>query len=333
MAPRKTSRACSRTWALPPTRTKPTPVVVRPLLTAVLLLSLFPGFAAAQETLSPAGGVEIADAWAYDRPDVLLVTDFSFFTGSRTINGFDTDYFATGIIVAGQVRVWEDLWVDAAWGFSHGSFSIPMDPFPIGGGGTRIGNPYLGASYVIDGGGVRGGFGLGFTIPLSEAPEWDPTDPTDLDDLAKSLADVLVAQASGNVNPWLYLSNAFSLVANGHIESVGPFLLAADLTVAPMFATSDTGVYSGDTELVLVPAGEVGWRPSPWLSLGMRGQVAVFPTETDQTLGSIEPFVQAEKRGVGHFRLGFVVHLGGPSGTTFDENGLWALRLTAGVLF
>jgi hypothetical protein len=180
---------------------------------------------------------------------------------------------------------------------------------------------------------VRLTFGLGFTIPISERPSWDPTDPTDLDDLATSLADVLVSRMEGNVRPWLYLPQAFSIIVRGRVESVGPLLLAADLALAPMIATSSTGLYSGDTEFILVPAADVGWRPMPWLSLGIRGQVAVLPTETDETLGSLEPFIEAQKRDVGHFRLGFLLHLGGPTNSTFDDNGLWALRLTAGVLF
>jgi len=308
---------------------------VRPLLIVIAMLGLcgLAAPAAAQTGPFAEDGAEAPDEWAYDRPFVRVVTDFSFYTGSQVVNGLDTDYFGAGFVFAGEVRVWEDLWIEAAWGFPHGSFTIPMDPFPVGGGGTRIGNPYLGASYVVDARPVRMTFGLGFTIPLSETPDFDPTDPTELDNLAKSLADVLVSRMEGNVRPWLYLPDAFSIVARGRVESVGPFLLAADLALAPMIPTSSTGVYTGDAEFVLVPAAEVGWRASPWLSLGLRGQVGIFTNETDETLGSLEPFIEVEKRDVGHFRLGFLMHLGGPTGTTFDTDGLWAIRLTAGVLF
>jgi hypothetical protein len=275
------------------------------------------------------------DPWAYDRPFVRVTTDFSFFTGSADIDeigAMNTNYFGMGFLFKGDVRVWEDLWVEAAWGFPHGSFTAPITP-PIGGGGTRLGNPYLGASYVIDARPVRLTFGLGLTFPVSRRPTWDPTDPTDLDDLAKTLADLFAARIEGNVRPWLYLADTMSIVARGRIESVGHLLLAAELAVAPMFATSATGVYSGDTELVLVPTADIGYRLNPWLALGVRGQVAVFPTEPDETLGSVEPFVNVERRDVGHFRLGFVLQLGGPSGTTFHREGLWALRLTAGIVF
>jgi hypothetical protein len=319
----------------------------RPVRTLALALTLAV-LCAASPALAQRSEEVIADAersedeWGYDRPFVRVVTDFSFFTGSQVVNGADADYFGMGFTFAGEVRVWEDLWIEAAWGFPHGSFTtvldpcpvgMDMDPCPIGGGGTRVGNPYLGASYFLEARPVRVTLGLGFTIPLSKAPSYDPTDPTDLDDLATSLADVLVSRMEGNVRPWLYLSEAFSIIARGRVESVGPLLLAADLAVAPMIATSSSGVYSGDTELVLVPAADVGWRVSPWLSLGIRGQVSVLPTETDETLGSVEPFIEAQKRDVGHFRLGFVLHLGGPTGSTFDDHGLWALRLTAGALF
>ncbi len=319
----------------------PVRVLVIPVVVACLSLAARPASAQPGEVI--AEGEEADDPWAYDRPFVRVVTDFSFFTGSQVVNGMDADYFGMGFTFAGEVRVWEDLWVEAAWGFPHGSFTtifdpcpagpMPTEPCPFGGGGTRVGNPYLGASYFVDARPVRLTFGLGFTIPVSETPAWDPTDPMDLDDLAKSLADLLVSRIEGNVRPWLYLPRAFSIVARGRAESVGPLLLAADLALAPMFATGTGGVYSGDTEFILVPAADVGWRPTPWLSLGLRGQVAVLPTETDEILGSIEPFVEAQKRDVGYFRLGFLLHLGGPNGSTFDDDGLWALRMTAGVLF
>ncbi len=310
-----------------------------PLVSMILsILLLLAPVVSAQESVQPSehriwaeDGAEGEDLWAYDRPDLRLVADFSFFTGSQAVRGMDTDYFGMGFVIDGHVRIYEDLYLDAAWAFAHGSFTVPSDTFPIGGGSTRVGNPYLGASYFIDARPVRLAFGLGVTLPVSSTPEI--SDPMDLDNVAGSVADVLVARMEGNVRPWLYLPSALSIVGKGRIESVGPFLLAADLAVAPMIAIDDAGVYGGETEFVLVPAAEIGWRAYPWLSLGVRGQVAAFPTEPDETLGSLEPFLEASKKNIGHFRLGFLLQLGGPNGSTFDDEGLWALRLTTGILF
>ncbi len=196
------------------------------------------------------------------------------------------------------------------------------------GGGTNVGNPYLGASYFIDGDAVRLTFGLGFTIPVADAAQVGGGIGADLPN-----AGVIVSRMEGGVRPWLFLPQTFAIVGRGRVESVGPWLLAADLAVAPMIPVDSRGVYDGHAELVLIPAAELGWRASPWLTFGVRGQVSVVPTQTDETLGSLEPFIEAKKRDIGHFRVGFVVHLGGPNGATFDTNGLWALRLTAGMLF
>lgn len=209
----------------------------------------------------------------------------------------------------------------------------------------RPGNPFLGVYYTGGTGqatwiGWRVGGGAAF--PVASLPEDDGTDPGGL--FAAIFATLYSTGMRGGRDFWLWLPDSFGLVLpsgrltiqNEHIEA------AVELEIATLLDTGDRAPGDERDTLVLLQAiGEIGYRASPDVTLGVRlsgvNQVSGAPPDSDKFQSAADLFVRGRTDSA-FLELDFTMNLDNPYGFAFDEptteqpfQGIWGLTLRAGA--
>lgn len=237
---------------------------------------------------------------------VSAFADLAFWTGSEG----PIDVTVISPLVGGSVGA-GPIELALTWGFVHTSASGEVAGEEVGAADeTAGGNPYLSGHYVGESGPVAYRVGLGLAPPL-----------------AGNVA-VLGAPLRGLWNAWLWLPDTLAVVPSVGLAIRGVPLvdIAGDLQLGVLVPTED-----GDTEVIGQLGGEIA-ASAGLFGAGFRVQGVWLLTEDldDAFQLSIEPRIEL-RAGPGVVALRLLMNLDEPNGFAFDDGGVWALRLTAGV--
>jgi hypothetical protein len=195
---------------------------------------------------------------------------------------------------------------------------LPVGTTIADNGGTGIGNPYAGVSYVMDGPKVRLKVGGGIAFPLVDSENRDQ-----LAGVSAGLAPRAFQTA------WLWAPDSVGLVVPFHIEApLGtPVLFIGDATpfvLVPVRNNNETNMY-----MELSPG--FGGYVSDDVVLGLR--VPMFFRLTngggDEDQVSLEPFIRYASDPF-FFSVRFTMPIDEPLGFAFDTGKFWGLHLGLG---
>jgi hypothetical protein len=181
--------------------------------------------------------------------------------------------------------------------------------------GTSLGNIYLGINGFA-GGRVRWSGGIGL--------------PTASPDGSGGGALGAAAGIHGLQDLYLWFRDTLSLVGRVRVEAGSSVLFAVDGAAYFLIPTGDEDA-DRNTEFVLQPAGELGFRLSSATTFGARVSATWVTTgdADDNAQASLTPFVRHDF-GSGFFSAQLVMNLDEPLGFAFDDGGYWGLFLGLG---
>jgi len=214
----------------------------------------------------------------------------------------------------------QDWALAAEWGFVFTDISSDEDS---GDSTFCLGNPFIFGIYTIAEGAIDLSIGGGVGLPVASVSEGDPVD---------SLAYTIASGLRGNWDLWLFRADTMSIVFPLQLvlDDLPLLNLRGDAAAAFLISTSD--YHEDDVGLLLQAGGEAGLDLG-LAELGLRLQVVWVPTdEGDNAQTAVEPYLLLSPKPA-FVRIGLLMNLDEPLGFAFDENGVWGLRLNAGLEF
>lgn len=200
--------------------------------------------------------------------------------------------------------------------------ALPMGIATGNDGGSIVGNPYVGLSYVRNGPDFRLMAGGGLALPVINI---------------KSSGDVNAATAGlaprALQESWFWYDEAVPIVAPFHIEAPlgSPVSFVGDAAMLLVIPTA--GRNQADLAFQLAPG--IAGHASDVVSIGARLPIfwlAVSEGNGDRTQVAFEPFVRIASNPV-FASIRFTMPLDAPLGFAFDHNKVWGLHLGAGLAF
>jgi hypothetical protein len=182
-----------------------------------------------------------------------------------------------------------------------------------------IGDPFVGANYLHDGGVLRYKLGGGIAFPFAS------------DDAAGHFVSLRGASSiRGFQDDFLWQPRTLGLVAPARLEYGKRVLFGAD---ASLMILLPTGGEDRDAELALTLAPGVAFWVSPQTLIGARlGLFWLMTEEGDNAQLSFEPNFR-QYFGEAFFQARFTLNIEQPAGFSFDPGGFWGLHLGGGLSF
>lgn len=200
--------------------------------------------------------------------------------------------------------------------------AVPVGITTGTGGASRIGNPYVGASYIKDGPDFRLKVGGGLALPAFSIDSFS--------DVGPALAGLATRAYQES---WLWYADSVPIVAPVHFEApLGtPVSFVGD--AAAFFAIAIGDRRESDFGVQLAP----GFAAHAGDAVSLGARLTVFKLLIAQGSGdtsqlAIEPFVRYAADPV-FASLRFTMPLDEPLGFAFDTNRFWGLHLGLGVGF
>jgi hypothetical protein len=202
---------------------------------------------------------------------------------------------------------------------------VPVGSYITHNGGTGIGNPYVGASFVMDGPQVRLKVGGGVAIPIVDA--------TNDDQVLGAYAGLL---PRGLQSGWLWAPDSVGLVFPVHVEAPlhTPVLFIGDAIPYVLVPVRERT----NTEMLIELSPGFGGYVSDDFVIGLRLPVVLqltgngYVTTEDRAQISLEPFLRLASDPV-VFSLRFTMPLDEPLGFAFDTGKVWGIQLGLGGAF
>lgn len=202
---------------------------------------------------------------------------------------------------------------------------LPVGAFISDNGGSGIGNPFIGVSYVLDGPELHFKAGGGIALPVLDSES---------DDQGRAALAGLYPR--GIQTGWLWAPDALGMVFPIHIEAPlnSPVLFIGDATPYMLIPVRNRN----RTDMLLELAPGVGGYVSNDVVIGVRMPAILILTggngvrDDDKAQVSLEPFLRIASDPV-FFSARFTMPLDEPLGFAFDEGKFWGLNVGLGAGF
>ena len=237
--------------------------------------------------------------------------DVGFFL-QKTAGG---TFIALSPITGTRLQLVGPVWAEGLWGLTLA--------LGIGSNGAQqdmaIGNPYVGLDYVAHTPGMTLVAGGGLTLPLAQG--------------GPPITYAVSEGMRARWDPWIWAQQRMALVAKARVrfQRPGGLTFAGEAGLGYLFWLG-AGSAPGLVDLQL--AGEVGYRPTPLFSFGLRmTAVAGQPIGSNDLLQlGLEPYLRIHGGGQ-MYEIRLTLPLDGPYGFGFAPGGVWGIEVGGGIAY
>jgi len=231
-------------------------------------------------------------------------------------SGATTDIFHFQPTLFGSYRVAPKIRLSGTWGMAYSSVSTTSS---ASNSNAAFSNLVLGAHYLLLDGGARVTAGGGVGVPILSPPSGL------MDAATFAVNDMAALSVRGRLGDPLWLPDTitFFVPVRASVKFTNGLWLRADLDLDVYVPTND-----GDTNLGSLLAVDLAYRAGGFIPGARFTADWQFSQDGDNFQSAVEVYLRVNYTW-GFARLGFLMNLDSPWGSSFDDGKLWGLGLRA----